>query len=61
VGADRVPGPRPPRWWAAAPESGATTLDGLGMLVHQAAAQIELWTGQSAPVDAMWRAVTSAA
>jgi shikimate dehydrogenase len=61
VVADLVYVPRPTRWLAAAAESGATTLDGLGMLVHQAAAQIELWTGQSAPVDAMWRAVTSAA
>jgi shikimate dehydrogenase len=58
---DLVYVPRPTRWLAAAAQSGATTLDGLGMLVHQAAAQIELWTGQTAPVDEMWKAVTSAA
>jgi shikimate 5-dehydrogenase len=26
-------------------------------LVHQAALQIEFWTGRVAPVDAMWQAV----
>jgi len=44
-------------WLAAAGDRGATTANGLGMLVHQAALQIELWTGSSAPVDAMWEAV----
>lgn len=45
----------------AASESGARTLGGLGMLVHQAALAIEKWTGTSAPVEKMWevaRAVT---
>jgi shikimate 5-dehydrogenase len=32
-------------------------MNGLGMLVHQAALQIERWTGREAPVDAMWSAV----
>ncbi|MHB1553895.1 MAG: hypothetical protein ACYCZP_08170 [Acidimicrobiales bacterium] len=27
------------------------------MLVHQAALQIELWSGRHAPVEAMWDAV----
>ena len=44
-------------WLVAAAERGATTMNGLGMLVHQAALQIERWTGQEAPVDAMWGAV----
>jgi shikimate dehydrogenase len=37
----------------AAAAAGATTIDGLGMLVHQAAIQFEHWTGQNAPVGAM--------
>lgn len=32
---------------------GATTLDGVGMLVHQAARQFTLWTGLDAPIAAM--------
>ena len=57
VVADLVYAPRPTPWLAAAAETGATTVDGLGMLVHQAAAQLELWTGLPAPVDVMWQAV----
>ncbi len=33
--------------------AGASILNGLGMSLYQGAAQIELWTGQEAPVDAM--------
>lgn len=36
-----------------AKEHGATTLDGLGMLVHQGALAFEAWTGQVAPVNVM--------
>ena len=57
VAADLVYAPRPTRWLAAAAAGGATALDGLGMLVHQAAAQLFLWTGLAPPVEAMWRAV----
>ena len=42
---------------AAARAQGADTVGGLGMLVHQAALAIERWTGQAAPVEAMWAAV----
>jgi shikimate dehydrogenase len=44
-------------WLEAAEARGATVTNGLGMLVHQAVLQVELWTGLSAPVDAMWAAV----
>ncbi len=45
---------------AAARAAGAQVVDGLGMLVHQAALQIERWSGQPAPVAAMRRAVHAA-
>jgi len=48
--------PRPTPWLLAAASEGATTVDGLGMLVHQAAVQFELWTGSAAPLEAMWQA-----
>jgi shikimate dehydrogenase len=38
---------------AAARAAGAATVDGLGMLVHQAALQVEQWTGHDAPVAEM--------
>jgi shikimate dehydrogenase len=38
---------------AVARERGAVAVDGLGMLVHQAALQVEQWTGHVAPVVAM--------
>jgi shikimate dehydrogenase len=37
--------------------AGARTVDGLGMLVHQAARAFELWTGQRAPVNVMRQAL----
>jgi len=36
---------------------GCPTVDGVGMFVHQGAAQFELWTGLKAPVDLMRRTV----
>jgi shikimate dehydrogenase len=59
VVADLIYAPRPTAWLAAAADAGAKTVDGLGMLVHQAAAQLELWTGLAAPVDAMWAAAAA--
>jgi shikimate dehydrogenase len=56
VAADLVYVPRPTPWLKAAAARGALAVDGLGMLVHQAAVQIELWTGFPAPVEAMWEA-----
>jgi len=55
---DLVYHPPSTRWLEAAAERGATTMNGLGMLVHQAALQLERWTGHAAPVDAMWDAVS---
>jgi len=43
-----------------AAQRGARTVPGLGMFVHQAAAQFELWTGKKAPVDLMTKVVTEA-
>jgi shikimate dehydrogenase len=37
----------------AAAAGGCTVVGGLPMLVHQAARQVELMTGQPAPVEAM--------
>ena len=40
-----------------AKERGATTLDGLGMLVYQGAIAFTMWTGREAPTDVMHRAL----
>lgn len=60
VAADLVYAPRPTAWLAAAARAGARPLDGLGMLVHQAAAQLARWTGREPPVEEMWRAAERA-
>jgi shikimate dehydrogenase len=57
VVADLVYNPTVTPILAAATARGATTVGGLGMLVHQAALAIERWTQQTAPVEAMWAAV----
>lgn len=44
---------------AAAAARGCGTIDGLGMLVHQAALAFEAWTGERAPLDAMRLAARS--
>ncbi len=56
VAADLVYVPRPTPWLVQAAAAGARGVDGLGMLVHQAAAQLALWTGVAPPVEAMWQA-----
>lgn len=58
VVADLVYHPLVTPWLAAAGARGATSVGGLGMLVHQAAVQLERWTGRPAPVEAMWEAAT---
>ncbi len=55
---DLVYVPRPTPWLQLVAARGAATLDGLGMLVHQAALQVELWTHAAAPVEEMWRSAT---
>ncbi len=45
---------------AAARAAGATPVDGLGMLVHQAARQFTRWTGREAPLGAMDAAARAA-
>lgn len=42
---------------ATAAANGATVRNGLGMLVHQAAHQFVLFTGEPAPLPAMWAAL----
>ncbi len=39
---------------------GAASVNGLGMLIHQAGRQIEVWTGRPAPLEAMSAAALSA-
>lgn len=40
--------------------AGLTTVDGLGMLVHQGALALETWTGRDVPADVMRRAALEA-
>jgi shikimate dehydrogenase len=61
VVADLVYAPRQTAWLERAADAGATALDGLGMLVHQAAAQLVLWTGVAPPLEAMWQKAEAAA
>jgi shikimate dehydrogenase len=56
VVADIVYHPRRTAFLAAAEACGARTVEGLGMLVHQAVLQAELWTGESADAAVMWAA-----
>jgi shikimate dehydrogenase len=44
-------------WMEAAGRRGARVVNGLGMLVHQAALQLAAWTGLEPPVEVMWKAV----
>jgi shikimate dehydrogenase len=53
VVADLVYHPLETAWLAAARARGATCVDGLGMLVHQAARAFERWTGVVPPVAVM--------
>jgi shikimate dehydrogenase len=53
VVADLVYRPRHTRLLYEARSRGALGVEGLGMLVHQAAHQFRLWTGLPAPIDVM--------
>ena len=57
VVADMVYTPRDTALLTAARARGATVVDGLEVLVRQAAASFTLWTGRDAPVDVMRHAV----
>jgi shikimate dehydrogenase len=49
--ADLVYHPLETRWMAAAADRGARAVDGLGMLVQQAALQQRIWLGDDAVID----------
>jgi len=57
---DLVYAPRRTPWLARAEGRGAVALSGLGMLVHQAAAQLRRWTGEEPPTDRLWEVATAA-
>ena len=40
-------------WLAACREAGHPTMDGVGMLVHQALIAVQLWTGEEVPPEAV--------
>jgi shikimate dehydrogenase len=48
---------RPTAILRAATARGLNAIDGLGMLIYQGAFSWEAWTGQPAPLEAMWEAV----
>ena len=55
---DLIYNPRMTNLLEKAKRSGATIHGGLGMLVYQGAYAFEYWTGQTAPIEAMWQGVT---
>ena len=54
---DVIPNPPDTPFLQLARAAGATTLDGLGMLVYQGTIGFEMWTGQEAPADVMRQAL----
>ncbi|MFW9800129.1 MAG: shikimate dehydrogenase family protein, partial [Candidatus Thorarchaeota archaeon] len=50
---DLVYNPLRTRFLKEAREAGCKTIDGTGMLVHQGAASLELWTGREPPIEVM--------
>jgi shikimate dehydrogenase len=56
---DLIYRPRTTAFLHAAAARGATCANGVAMLLHQAAIQLEIWTGRPAPVDAMRAAVAA--
>jgi len=57
---DLVYGAVPTPFLRAASRGRRPTLDGSGMLLHQGALSFEAWTGRSAPLDVMRRALADA-
>jgi len=57
IACDLIYNPSPTRWLRQAAERGARTLDGCGMLVHQAIRAIEWWTGLKPESGPMHRAL----
>jgi len=53
---DLVYNPCQTRLLQIAEQSGARAIGGLEMLIHQAAAAFQIWTGQPAPIEAMLQA-----
>ena len=58
--ADLVYAPAATPLLVAARTRGAGTTNGLGMLIHQAARQVAIWTGRPAPIEAMSAAALTA-
>ena len=54
---DIVYNPQETRLLREAKSVGATTVGGLDMLVHQGALSFQIWTGETPPIDIMFRAV----
>ena len=54
---DMIYKPAETKLLAAAKAAGRKTSNGLGMLLHQGAKAFEIWTGKTAPVDVMRRAL----
>jgi shikimate dehydrogenase len=54
---DVIPNPPITPFLKEAEKRGAQTIDGLGMLVYQAAIAFKMWTGEDAPVAVMQRAI----
>ena len=54
---DMIYRPAETKLLAAAKSAGCQTANGLGMLLHQGAKAFEIWTGKTAPLDVMRRAL----
>ena len=54
---DMIYRPAETKLLAAAKAAGCRTANGLGMLLHQGAKAFEIWTGKSAPLEVMRRAL----
>jgi shikimate dehydrogenase len=54
---DMIYKPAETKLLTTAKAAGCKTSNGLGMLLHQGAAAFEIWTGQTAPIDVMRRAL----